>query len=181
MVVETTDPGDKNPADYKNKQSRSDRVHNSLEMTLILGTLYQRRSATDEGLSSRCGDDSKSLATLAAGGVVKSVSHVFIDRQGFSSDGRLIRGDDCVTVMFIFRFAVLVGVSLLGNITVELFALHLLVFGECIGSFVITNKLGVRRNHLAFFDNNLKDISMVARGTRGFGILQCRQGPALEP
>ena len=70
MMEETTNPGKENPDHDENKQSRTDGVHDSLEVALILGTLDQRCSSADEGGSGGCCDNGVRLATLASGSVV---------------------------------------------------------------------------------------------------------------
>ncbi len=81
------------PEDDQDEQGRADRVHDSLEMTLIRGTLDERRSVANERAASGFSDDGVSLAALAASSVVADVTHVLVDSKRFSGDGRLIAGN----------------------------------------------------------------------------------------
>ena len=48
VVVETANPSDQNPEDDKDQQSRTDGVHDGLEMTLVFGSLNETSGASDE-------------------------------------------------------------------------------------------------------------------------------------
>jgi hypothetical protein len=96
VVEETADPGNKNPTNDQNQERRADRVHDSLEMTLVLCARNKRCSATNERHLGRVSDNGISFSTLAASCVVNSIGDILIDSERFSSHGRLIYSEDSV-------------------------------------------------------------------------------------
>jgi hypothetical protein len=94
MSVETTNPGEKDESHDENQESRADGVHDSLEVTGVLGTLDERGSLSDEGTLGRAEDDGVGLATLATSGVVTDISDVLLDGERLSGHGRLIDSDE---------------------------------------------------------------------------------------
>ena len=156
-MEETTNPCGQNPEDDENQQRRPDHVHDSLEMTLILGTLDERRGLANEGTSSRFSDDRVGLATLATGSIIADVTHILVDSQGLSSDGRLIAGDDGipdVMVLVVIRVSVVLGVMFLG------------VFDEFLELFKsswvvkVADQFGLAGNDGAFFEDELQNTEL---------------------
>jgi hypothetical protein len=93
-VEEASNPRGENPENDQDQERGPDHVHDGLEMTLILGTLNQRRSLTDKGAAGGLGHNSIGFASLAASRIVTDITHVLVDRKRFSRDGRLISRDD---------------------------------------------------------------------------------------
>lgn len=97
VAVEATNPGDEGEEDDENKERSADGVHDSLEVTLVLGTLNEGSSLSDERSLSTAGDDTVGLATLATGGVEDDISHILVDGEGLSGNGRLVDGNNRVS------------------------------------------------------------------------------------
>ena len=96
-----------------------------------------------------------SLAALATGRVEESVTHVLVDSERFTSNGRLITGENRKTVMlviFIFVFAVSL-VMLLG--VIGIFVLELLPFFETFRCVVVADQRSVAGNDSAFLGDDL--------------------------
>jgi len=154
---ETTDPGSDNPEDDENEKRSTNVVHDSLEVTLVLGTLNESSSATNERTLGRCSDETIGLSTLATSSVVDSVTHELVDSERLSGNGRLVRSDDGVTlvvvlvhlVLFLAFLVVLVGV-------VNVLLTKALPFFILFGSVVVTNEVDIGRGNLTFFNNDLK-------------------------
>jgi hypothetical protein len=98
VTEETTDPGEEDEEHDQDKERRSDRVHDSLEVTLVLGTLHKGGSASDERVLSSGDDDTVGLAALATSGVVGDFTHVLLDSERFTGNGRLIAGNKGVAL-----------------------------------------------------------------------------------
>lgn len=60
------------------------------------GSVDKGGSATDEGTVANRGNDNESLTTLDSRRCIDSVTFVFVDSKGLSSDGRLINLEICV-------------------------------------------------------------------------------------
>ena len=68
-VEEATDPGSEDEEGDQDEQRSTDRVHDSLEVTLILGTLDKRRSLSDE------------LGYVSPGQIQRILSNIQIQEQ----------------------------------------------------------------------------------------------------
>lgn len=154
MMEESTNPGDKDPQDDNNQESRSNRVHDSFEVTLVFGTLNKSRCTTDERSPSIGSDDTISFPALASGGIVAGVAHVFVDSQRFTSNGRLVASDEGDTVVCVTIFVILVAFLLFWFLTF-FFSHELLVFLEGFGVVVGADKAGISWYDLPFFDDDL--------------------------
>ena len=99
VAEETTDPGDENPEDDEDKKSRSDGVHDSLEVTLVLGALNKHGGTTDERVLSGGETDGVALSTLATGGVVDDIAHELVNSEGFTGNGRLVGSNERDTLV----------------------------------------------------------------------------------
>lgn len=156
VTEEATDPGEENPEHDEDEESGTDVVHDSLEVTLVLSTLDKSGSATDERVLGRGLADSVGLAALATGGVVDDVTHELVDSEGLASDGRLVGGDDGVTLVGNTLTLVLVvlraGRVLLGVEGVLL--AELLVLGEVLRGVVVADKTGISGDGLALLDDD---------------------------
>ncbi|KAG2024738.1 hypothetical protein GB937_003437 [Aspergillus fischeri] len=155
VTVETTNPSGENPEHDKNEQGSTDVVHDSLEVTLVLGTLHESSGLTDEGLLSGGGNDGVGLTTLATSGVVASVGHVLVDSERFTGDGGLVNGNegDTNTGLDATVFVVLILLLLEGVIigTGEV----LLVGLEHLGLVVVADQANIGGNDGTFLDNDL--------------------------
>ncbi|KAH0357736.1 plasma membrane H+-ATPase Pma1, partial [Aureobasidium melanogenum] len=156
VAEETTDPGSENEEHDENEKSRTDGVHDSLEVTLILGTSDESSSATDERVLGRGDEDSVGLSALATSGVVDDIAHVLVDSKRFTGNGRLVSGDDGValvsdtgllTVTLLRASGVLLGVQ--GVLLTEL-----LVLGEILRGIVVTDKTGITRDGRTLLDDD---------------------------
>jgi len=180
VTEETTNPSGENPEHDQHQQGSTDLVHDRLEVTLVLGTLNQRSGLADEGVLGGSGDDGVGLATLATGGVVAGVSHVLVDREGFTSDGGLVDSDDGSTGVVLHAF-VLVVLLLEGVIVGR--GEHLLVDLEHLGLGVVADETNIGRDDVTLLQDDLDlDVRQVPRRTEGTRDrdLQCHQEPAHE-
>jgi len=184
VAEETTDPGDENPEDDEDEKSRSDGVHDSLEVTLVLGALNKHGGATDEGVLSGGEADSVGLSTLATGSVVDDIAHELVNSEGFSGDGRLVGSDERVTLF---------GDTLLTLLTILLFSWLLLwveqvlfaeflVLGKVLWDIVVADNTGIDRDGLTFLDDDLEIVVLGGETvmSRGSGYSQCHLGRAHE-
>jgi len=158
VAEETTDPGGENPEDDENQKRCTDRVHDGLEVTLILGSLDEHSGTTDEGVLGGSDDDGIGLATLATGSVVDGVTHELVDGERFSGDGRLISGNKRValvgnTLTFIFSVLLFRAGWVLFGVEHVLLA-QLLVLGEILWYIVVADDTGIGRDGLTFFDDD---------------------------
>ncbi|KXT13275.1 hypothetical protein AC579_2498 [Pseudocercospora musae] len=157
VAEETTDPGSENPEHDQDEQSGTDGVHDSLEVTLVLGTLHERGSATDEGEAGRSSSNGVGLATLATSSVVDDIAHVLVHSERFTGDGRLIGSDNGVAL--VLDPLTLVALSIFGTgwilfwVESVLFA-KLLVLLEVLRVVVIADETGVGRDGLTFLDDD---------------------------
>jgi hypothetical protein len=115
--------------------------------------LDERSGLADERATSGFGDNGIAFASLAASRVVADVTHVFVDGQGLSGDGRLISGDDRGTDMVlivIVRVSVILGVVTLWVVD------HFLVFFK--PSFVVksADQAAFAGNDGTLFENDLE-------------------------
>lgn len=155
VTVETTDPGSENPEHDKDEQGGTDVVHDSLEVTLILGTLDESSGLTDERVAGGGSDNSVGLTTLATSGVVASVSHVLVDSERFTSDGGLVNGNKGdtgtglnATILVVLILLLLKGVVANGGEV-------LLVGLEVLGLVVVTDQADIGGNDGTFLDDDL--------------------------
>ena len=156
VAEETTDPGHEDEEHDEDEKSRTDGVHDGLEVTLVLGASDESSSATDERVLSGGNDNSVGLSALATSGVVDDIAHVLVDSERFTGDGRLISGDDgdalvgntgLLTLTLLRARGVLLGVQ--GVLLTEL-----LVLGEVLGGIVFTDKTGVTGAGHALLDDD---------------------------
>ncbi|TLD16715.1 uncharacterized protein PgNI_01314 [Pyricularia grisea] len=154
VTVETTNPGSEDENDDENQESRTDRVHDGLEVTLVLSTLDERGGLSDERGLGAVGDDTVGLSALASGGVVDGVGHVLVDGERLSSDGRLVNGNNGVadvgSTILVIRLVLLAAGA--GNVLGVEFGL---VLGEAVpGIVVVADKTGIAGNNMAFLNDD---------------------------
>jgi len=135
VMEETPNPGGENPPDDQNQERRANGVHDSLEMTLILGSRNERCSATDEGHLGGVGNNSVCLSTLAAGGVIDNIGNVLVNSERLSGHGRLINGQESVTRAVLFTYLVII-LTLVLDILTRLFFQFAYVLCVAIGVVV---------------------------------------------
>ena len=110
MVIEATNPGDQNPRHDQNQQARTDRVHDSLKVTLVLRARDQRSGAANERHLRGVSDDGVRLAALAASGVVDGIGAILVDGEGFSCHRGLIDGEECIArAVLLDNFIIITG------------------------------------------------------------------------
>jgi hypothetical protein len=156
VTEETTDPGEQNPEHDEDEESGTDVVHDSLEVTLVLSTLDKGGSATDERVLGRALGDGVGLSTLATGGVVDDIAHELVNSEGLAGDGRLVSGDNGVTLVGNTLTVILVVLragGVLFGVESVLFA-ELLVDGEVGGNVVVTDKTGIGGDGLTLLDDD---------------------------
>lgn len=160
VTEETTNPGEQDEEHDEDEKRRSDGVHDSLEVTLVLSALDEGSSATDERVLSSGDDDTVGLAALATSGVVGDLSHVLVDSEGLSGDGRLIASNERVALgdrvllveLLLIDFVILL---ILGVSVVELvLSLELHVQVEVLRVVVAADKTGVTGDGLALLNND---------------------------
>jgi hypothetical protein len=125
-------------------------------VTLVLSTLDKGGSATDERELGRGLDNGVGLAALATSGVVDDIAHELVDSEGLAGDGRLVSGDDGVTLVgntLTIVLSVLGTGGVLLGVESVLFA-ELLVGSEVLGSVVVADKTGVGRDGLTLLDDD---------------------------
>ena len=185
MVEETANPGDEDPADDQNQERRADRVHDGLEMALVLGTRNQRSSATDEGHLGGVGDNAVRLSTLATSCVVDDIGNVLVDGEGFTGHGRLINGQESVSgaVLLVSVLILLLLVGRVATLSLELLEVGLV----SVGVVVRADDAGIGGDDLTIFDDNLHD-AVISRGRAqlnarrvGFFNLQYHREPIRGP
>lgn len=153
VTEETTNPGGENPEHDENEQRSTDVVHDSLEVTGVLGTLDKGGSATDEGVTGSSSDNTVGLAALATGGVVTDISHVLVDSERFTSDSGLITSNERDTLVGLTLIIVIITVLLLevvGGGVGEV----LLVVLEHLGLGVVTDQANIGRDDSTLLDDN---------------------------
>ena len=125
-------------------------------MTLVLSTLDKGGSATDERVLGRGLADGVGLSALATGGVVDDIAHELVDSEGLAGDGRLVSGDDGVTLVGNTLTVILVLLRASGVLLrVESVLLaEFLVLGEIFGDVVVADKTGVSGDGLALLDDD---------------------------
>ncbi|KAH6603711.1 hypothetical protein Trco_008486 [Trichoderma cornu-damae] len=155
VTEESTNPGGENPEHDEDEQACADVVHDSLEVTLILGTLDEIGGLADEGVLGGGRDDGISLSALAAGGVVGNIAEVLVDGEGFTSDGGLIHGNEGSgavadqRALLLFVFLLVVAASQLA------FGAELLEDLEVLRARVVADEEDVRGDGVTFLDNEL--------------------------
>lgn len=161
VVEETSNPGSENPENDKDQKGCTDGVHDSLEMTLILGARNERCSATNEGHLGGVSDDSIGLSTFAAGSVVDDICDVLVDGEGFSSHGRLIDGKKGVsrTVFLFTSDVVLILVSVVSIVT-ELSFQFTLILSPSVRVVVCRDNASVGGGNLTILDYELKRVNV---------------------
>lgn len=181
VVEETANPSDENPAYDQNQQTRTDRVHDRLEMTLILCTRDQRCGASNEGHLSTVCDNSKGLSSLATSCVVDNVGDVLVDSEGFSSHGRLIDSKNGVSGSVPLSFLVIFIILLVGRLSklgVQFSAVSFVAVGVVVGA----DNPGIGGDNLTVFDDDLNDTRLISSSGRARSIdLQCHPEPIHEP
>lgn len=163
VAVETTNPGSEDEDDDENEERSTNGVHDGLEVTLVLGTLHERGSLSDEGSLGAVGDDTVGLAALATGGVVDGVGHELVDGERLTSHGRLVDGDDGVAELGSSLLAVLVELLTVGRH--DILGLEFgLVGGVSGGVLIVANQTGIGGDDVAFLNDDLKS-SVLAKLT----------------
>ena len=156
VMEETTNPGSENPENDENQERCTDGVHDRLEMALILGSRDERGSATDEGHLGGVSDNSISLSTFAASGVVDDICDVLVDGERLSSHGRLIDGQKSVSrTVLLLAHCVFLLFTMVG-IVAQLSFQFALILGPAVGVVVTRDDAAVSGDDLAVLDNNLK-------------------------
>lgn len=155
VTVETTNPGSENPEHDQDEERGTDVVHDSLEVTLVLGTLDESGGLTDEGVLGSSGNNGVGLATLATGGVVAGIAHVLVDSKGFTSDGGLVNGDDGDTSVGGGHIIIVVILALLLHLVVLDLGEHLLVGFVHLRLLVVTDETDIGRDDMSLFNDDL--------------------------
>lgn len=156
VVEETANPGGENPAHDQNQERRADRVHDGLEVTLILGSRNQRGSASDEGHLRRVRDNRVGLSSFAASSVVDYISDVLVDRERFSRHGRLIDGEESVAGAVLLSDVVLLVVALVLFFLTSLAFEFFLEISPAVGVVVGRDDAGISGDNLTVLDNDLE-------------------------
>lgn len=159
VTEETTNPGQEDEEHDQDEERCTDRVHNSLEVTLVLSALDERSSATDERVLSSGDDDTVGLSALATSGVVSDLAHVLVDSERFTGDGRLIASNEGNTlgdgVLLVELLLVELILLLVWVTVVELvLSLELKVELEVLRLVVVADKTNVTGNGGTLLDDN---------------------------
>jgi len=160
VAEETTDPGQEDEEHDQDEERRTDGVHDSLEVTLVLGALDKGSSATDERVLSSGDDNAVGLAALATSGVVGDFSHVLLDSEGFTGDGRLIASNESVALGngVLLVELLLINVLVLLVIRVGVMELVLLlelhVQFEVLGVVIVADKTDITGNGSTLLDDD---------------------------
>ncbi|TLD30651.1 hypothetical protein PspLS_02350 [Pyricularia sp. CBS 133598] len=154
VAVETTNPGSEDEDDDKNQEGRTDRVHDGLEVTLVLGALDERGGLSDERCLGAVCNDTVGLSALASSGVVDGVGHVLVDGERLSGDGRLVNGNNGVAD--VGGSVLVVRVVLLAAGAGNVLGVKLsLVLGEAVpGVVVVADKAGISGNNVTFLNDD---------------------------
>jgi hypothetical protein len=153
VTEETTNPSSENPEHDENEQGGTDVVHDGLEVTRVLGTLNKGSSTTDERVTGSSSDNTVGLATLATGGVVTGVGHVFVDSERLTSDSGLITSNEGDTLVNINVILIIITVLLLEGIIGGVGEV-LLVGLEHLGLGVVTDQTDIGRDNGTLLDDN---------------------------
>ena len=155
VTVETTNPGGEDPEHDKDEKRGTNVVHDSLEVTLVLGALDESGGLTDERVTGSSSDNTVGLATLATSSVVASVGHVLVNSERFTSDGGLVNGNKGdteaslnATILIILVILLLEGVVVGSG---EVFLVGL----EGLGLVVVTDETNISGNDSTFLDDDL--------------------------
>ena len=152
VTEEASEPNDQNKHNHKNKQRCTDKSHDLLEVTTATALGHKGSSATDERLLSNVCRENVSLSALATSGVEDSVTNVLINSERFTSDGRLVTGNNSRTL-------VNASLIILATITLVLGFFHALTDSSSLGEVfvvVISKQTTIARNsHTVFNHNNV--------------------------
>lgn len=159
VTEETTDPGQEDEEHDQDEERRTDGVHDSLEVTLVLSALDERSSATDERVLSSGDDNTVGLAALATGGVVGDFTHVLLDSERFTGDGRLIASNKRVAlsngVLLVELLLVNIVLLVIWVAVMELVLfLELHVKLKVFGVLVVANEADITGNAGTFLDDD---------------------------
>jgi hypothetical protein len=157
VTEETTNPRGEDEEHDQDEKSSTDGVHDGLEMSLVLGSLNKTGGATDERVPGGGQGDTVGLAALATSGVVGNLAHVLVDGEGLSGDGRLIGGDERVTLRdgaLLIDVLVVLLILRVGRVVEEVLLLHLKVTLEVFGAVVVADETDVGRAGGAFLDDD---------------------------
>lgn len=159
VVEETANPGSENPEHDEDEQRGTNVVHDSLEVTLVLGALHEIGSLTDERVVGSSSDNGIGLSTLAACGVVGNITEVLVDGEGLTSDGGLIDGNEgggavgdqsaLLLILFVFLSLVVTAAELA-------FSAELLEDLEILSTSVVANQENISGNGVTFLDDELE-------------------------
>ena len=180
VMEEATDPGGEDPADDQDEERRANGVHDSLEMTLILGSRNQRGSATDEGHLRGMSDNGISLSTFAASSIVDDICDVLVDGEGLSGHGRLIDGEEGIARAVLLSNVVVVFAlvfDLFASLAFELF----LELSPAVGVVIGRDNSGVSGDNLSVFDNDLSEPINFLLIDLSQNNLQCHPEPVRGP
>jgi hypothetical protein len=159
VTEEPTDPGQEDEEHDQDEERRSDGVHDSLEVTLVLCALNKGSSATDERVLSSGDDDTVGLAALATSGVVGNFTHVLLDSERFTGNGRLIAGNKGVAlsdgVLLVELLLVDIVLLVIWVTVVELvLGLELHVQFEVFGVVVVADKTDITGDGRTLLDDD---------------------------
>lgn len=155
VTEETTDPRGEDEEHDQDKKRRTDGVHDSLEVTLILGTSNETGGATDERVLSRGEGNTVGLAALATSGVVSDFAHVLVDSERLSGDGGLIGSNERDTLVD----GTLVVIIILLVIGVVRLVEHVLLLKLKVGLVVlrsveVADKTDISGDSVSFLDDD---------------------------
>ena len=157
VTEETTNPGSEDEEHDEDEKSCTDGVHDGLEVTLVLSALDERSSATDERVLGGCKSNTVGLAALATSGVVSNLAHVLVDGERLSGNGRLIGGDEGVTLgdgALLVNVLVILLVIRIGGVVEEVLLLHLEVALEVLRGVVVADETDIGGDGLTFLDDD---------------------------
>lgn len=126
---------------------------------MVLCALNESSCTSDERVPGGAQGNTVRLSALAASRVVCDFTHVFVDSERLSSDGRLVHGNDGValddrTFLVVIITTVLLVIRI-GGIIEFVLLLQLEVFFEVFRVVVAADKSDIGRDGLAFLDNDL--------------------------
>lgn len=176
MVEESSDPGYQNPEHYKHEKRRSNVVHDSLEVALILGSLNKVCSTADERLFGSGLNKGKGLTSFAASGVVDHITQIFFNSQRLAGNSRLINGCERAAsiVVWLLLMTVLMGIVFCRCVMILFFVCAIrkfiffiaaveFIFGsetfvkfKIFGACIVADKASICSDGTAFLNNELR-------------------------
>ena len=160
VAEEARDPEGEDEDEDKDEERATDGAHDLLEVTFGFTTQDEGSGATDERLLGNVRAEDVTFTTLATGSVEDGVTNVLVDGERFTSDGRLVAGNDRRTLVDTLIIVVVVplgGASLLED-SGSLRTVLVIVFGE---------QATIAGNSLTVFDND----NVTGDEVTGFNLL----------